>query len=180
MKLILCTHIVTLLDLANTLVNWLEYTQLVKRNEGRVSILDDKWNDVKRILEDNPSFIDRPEQQEYFQRKFGVDLTHRKDNRDLNKSITITPRIIAKQKVMQAYIAASLNRPITKVTTELVDQIVMSTGIDGKTVEELLIETYPNGSIGAFMTKYFEMAFKGRDEATEFEKGNCRVIFRCF
>lgn len=169
-----------LLDLANTLVNWLEYTQLVKRNEGRVSILDDKWNDVKRILEDNPSFIDRPEQQEYFQRKFGVDLTHRKDNRDLNKSITITPRIIAKQKVMQAYIAASLNRPITKVTTELVDQIVMSTGIDGKTVEELLIETYPNGSIGAFMTKYFEMAFKGRDEATEFEKATAELFSDVF
>ena len=165
-----------LTDLANTLVNWLEYTQFVKRENATVKILEDKISEVRDYLSDVPPFIDRPEQQAYFQRKYGVDLNHRKDNRDLNKSITITPKLIAKQKVMQAYIAASLNRPITKITTELVDYIVSSTGIDGRTVEEILIETYPHGSIGAFMTKYFEMAFKGRDEATEFEKATVELF----
>ncbi len=165
-----------LTDLANTLVNWLEYTQFVKRENGRVAILEDKMEDVKSILSVTPPFIDRPDEQEFFQRKYGVDVNHRKDNRDLNQSVTITPRIIARQKVMQAYIAASLNRPITKVTTDLVDYIVTTTGIDGRTVEEILIETYPNGSIGSFMTKYFEMAFKGRDEATEFEKATVELF----
>lgn len=54
--------------------------------------------------------------------------------------------------------------------------IVQRTGIDGKTVEDILIETYPHGSVGAFMTKYFEMAFKGRDEATEFEKATVELF----
>ena len=165
-----------LTDLANTLVNWLEYTQLVKREEGRVKILDEKRSEVFEIISVTPSFIDRPEQQEFFQRKFGVDLKHKKDSRDLTKAITITPRIIARQKVMQAYIAESLNRPITGITSALVDYIISSTGIDGKTVEEILIETYPNGSVGSFMTKYFEMAFKGRDEATEFEKATVELF----
>ena len=71
---------------------------------------------------------------------------------------------------MQAYIAESLERPITQITPQVVDYIIKVTGIDGETVEDILVETYPNGSVGAFMTKYFEMASKGRDEATEFEK----------
>lgn len=84
--------------------------------------------------------------------------------------------MIAKQKVMQAYIAESLERPITQITPQVVDYIIKVTGIDGKTVEDILVETYPNGSVGAFMTKYFEMAFKGRDEATEFEKATVELF----
>lgn len=165
-----------LIDLANTLVNWLEYTQMVKRENSTVRILEDKFEEVKSLVSQSVSFIDRPEQEEYFQRKYGVDLNHHKDNRDLNKSITITPKVIAKQKVMQAYIAESLNRPITKITSNLVEYIVDTTGIDGGTVEEILYETYPHGSICSFMTKYFEMAFKGRDEATEFEKATVELF----
>ena len=65
-----------LFDLANTLVNWLEYTQLVKRDNGKVSILNEKKELVSKILNSNPPFIDRPENQEYFQRKYGVDPWH--------------------------------------------------------------------------------------------------------
>ncbi len=165
-----------LTDLANTLVNWLEYTQLVNRDNGRVYILDEKKGRVREILQDNSPLIDRPENHEYFQRKYGIDLNHRKDNRDLNKSATITPKIIARQKVMQAYITESLNRPITRITADLVNYIVSYTGIDGRTVEEILVDTYPRGSVGAFMTKYFEMAFKGRDEATDFEKATTELF----
>lgn len=165
-----------LTDLANTLVNWLEYTQLVKRENGKVAILDEKRIEVISILQETTPMIDRPERHEYFQRKYGVDLNHKKDNRDLTKSITITPYIIARQKVMKAYIAESLKRPITGISTGLVDYIVEYTGIDGKTVEDILIETYPTGSVSAYLTKYFEMAFKGRDEATEFEKATVELF----
>ena len=167
-------------DLANTLINWLEYTQLVKRDGGRVAVLDDKIPEVQHILADVPVFIDRPEEHEYFQRKYGLDPKHRKDNRNLALTKTVTAAMIAKQKIMQAYITESLERPITKITSDVVDYIVQVTGIDGKTVENVLIETYPNGSVGAFMTKYFEMAFKGRDEATEFEKATVELFHDVF
>lgn len=169
-----------LMDLANTLVNWLEYTQLVSRNDGQVYILESRRSDVRVINEFLPPFIDRPEDHEYFQRKYGIDPKHRKDNRNLSLTKTITATAIAKQKVMQAYIVASLERPITKITPEIVDYIINRTGIDGKTVEEILLATYPNGSVGSFMTKYFEMAFKGRDEATEFEKATVELFINVF
>lgn len=139
-------------------------------------MLQEKISEVKQILEDIPKFIDRPEQHEYFQRKYGLDPKHKKDNRNLALTKTVTAAMIAKQKIMQAYITESLQRPITRITPMIVDYIVQVTGIDGKTVENVLVETYPNGSVGAFMTKYFEMAFKGRDEATEFEKATVELF----
>ena len=169
-----------LLDLANTLVNWMEYTQLVKRSEGRMEILPEKVDEVREILCNPTPFIERPEQHEYFQRKYGIDPKHRKDTRNLALTQTVTAKVIAKQKVMQAYIAESLEKPITRITPHLVDCIIRKTGIDGKLVEEILIETYPSGSVGAFMTKYFEMAFKGRDEATEFEKATVELFQAVF
>ena len=169
-----------LTDLAYTLVNWLEYTQLIKRENGRVYLLEERRIQVRDILNEELPFIDRPNEQEYFQRKYGIDPKHRKDNRDLNQSITITPKIIATQKVMQAYITESLNSPITSITKGLVEKIANSTGIDFSTVEQILVEKYPHGSVGAFMTKYFEMAFKGRDEAAEFEKATAELFKEVF
>ena len=36
--------------------------------------------------------------------------------------------------------------------------------------------TYPHGSIGAFMASYFEMAFKGTEEAVDFEKATTELF----
>ena len=165
-----------LTDLANTLVNWLEYTQFVQREDGKVVVLLEKRAEVSQLLSVELPFIDRPEQQEYFQRKYGIDPKHRKDDRNLLQTTNISPRAIAVQKVKQAFIRASLSRPITRVSAELVSQIADETGLGCKMVEDILVESYPHGSIGAFMTKYFEMAFKGRDEATEFELATAELF----
>ncbi|MDD3589647.1 MAG: restriction endonuclease FokI C-terminal domain-containing protein [Thermoguttaceae bacterium] len=167
-------------DIANTIINWLEYTQLVKREEGTVAILKDKIDEVKQILHSPMPFIDRPEEQEYFQRKYGVDPKHTKDTRNLSKSRSITPRIIAENKVKQLFIIESLKRPITKIDSELIATLAEKSGIDERTVEEILLEFYPRGSIGAFMTEYFEMAFRGRDDATDFEKSTVQIFSDLF
>jgi len=161
-------------------INWLEYTQYVKRENGKVYILDDKRDEVQQVLENTPAFIDHPESHERFQRKYGVDPDHQKDNRDLNKAQTITPIIIAKQKVKQAYIAQSLVKPITKITEDLVYDISSITGIKESAVAEILDEYYPNGSVSAYLTKYFEMAFNGREEATDFEQATATLFHDAF
>ncbi|TJX14885.1 restriction endonuclease [Tissierella creatinini] len=169
-----------LMDLANTIVNWLEYTQLVKRDTGEVRILEDKRLEVQSLLSVSPPFIDRPEQHEYFQRKYGLDPKHKKDTRNLTETKTITAKIIAEQKIKQSYIAESLKQPITKITTALIDKIAEKTGFEDKLIEETLLKLYPRGSVGAFMTEYFEMAFKGRDEASDFEKATVELFQNVF
>jgi hypothetical protein len=171
-----------LLDIANTIENWLEYTQLAKRSDEdrNIRIIPDKADEVATILADNPPFIDRPGQHEFFQRKFGLDPKHRKDTRNLTQTMTITERMLAEQKIKKAFIGESLKSPVAKITTGLIDKIADSTGIDGKLVEETLLRLYPHGAIGAFMTEYFEMAFKGRDEATPFEKATAELFKNVF
>lgn len=169
-----------LMHLANTIVNWLDYTQLIERECGQIRILEEKQSEVSAILSVVPQFIDRPEQHEYFQRKFGLDPKHKKDTRNLTTTTTITTKIIAEQKIKQAYISESLKKPISKITPSLVDVIAEQTGIDCKLVEDTLLRLYPRGSVGAFMTEYFEMAFKGRDEATGFEKATVQLFVDVF
>lgn len=168
-------------DVANTLINWVEYTQLAKRNDDRqLVILDDKKSEVAEILSTIPPFIDRPEQHEYFQRKYGIDPKHTKDTRNLTATRTITHKIIAEQKIKQVFIAESLRAPIGKITSVLVDKVVDQTGIDAQLVEETLLRLYPRGAIGSFMTEYFEMAFRGRDDATEFEIATVELFKTAF
>lgn len=166
-----------LTDVANTFVNWLEYTQLISRSSSTITLLEDKTIEVDSIISDTSPLIDRPEQQEFFQRKYGLDPNHKKDTRNLANTQTITPKVIAEHRIKQAYIAESLKSPITKITSTLIDNISEQTGFEVALVEDTLRRLFPRGSIGSFMDKYFHMAFKGRDEATEFEKATV-VIFR--
>jgi hypothetical protein len=165
-------------DIANTIANWLEYTQLAKRDDEdrMLRIITDKTVEVAEILAESPPFIDRPEQHEYFQRKFGLDPKHRKDTRNLTETRSITAKMIAEQKIKQAFIGESLKTPIIRITAGLIDRIIEQTGIDEKLVEETLLKLYPHGAVGSFMTEYFEMAFRGRDDATEFEKATAELF----
>jgi hypothetical protein len=165
-------------DIANTIINWVEYTQLAKRDEDdkKLRIIPEKRNEVSAILAETPAPIDRPEQQEYFQRKFGLDPKHKKDTRNLTETKTITAKIIAEHKIKQTFVGEALKSPISKITSTLIDKITEITGIDSGMVEEVLTKNYPHGAIGSFMTEYFEMAFKGRDEATEFEKATVEIF----
>ena len=164
-------------DIANTIINWLEYTQLAKRNDDKqLVILSEKRMEVESILSTVPPFIDRPENHEFFQRKYGIDPKHSKDTRNLENTKTVTERIIAEQKISAAYIHASLKRPITGITPDLISDIADETGISPSLVEDYLRKKYPHGSIGAFMSSYFEMAFKGREECTEFEKATADLF----
>ncbi|MDR2266088.1 MAG: hypothetical protein LBE09_00685 [Christensenellaceae bacterium] len=93
---------------------------------------------------------------------------------------TVTAKVILEAQIRKAYIALTLKRPITRITVGLVSEIADQTGIDIKLAEDTLCRLYPHGSINAFMSEYFEMAFKGREEATDFERATveiCSVVF---
>ena len=152
--------------------SWVHYKQ--------VRILDEKTSEVEEILYSSPSFIDRPEQQEVFQRKYGLDPKHKKDMRNLTETKTITANIIAEQKIKQAFISESLKTPIGKITTDLIDRIAEKTGFEGMVVEVALLKLYPHGAIGSFMSEYFEMAFRGRDNAIEFELATVELFKNAF
>lgn len=162
--------IANLLDVANTIMNWVEYTQLARRNERRnLAIAPGRLSDVTNLLAMDPPFIERPGDEELFQRKFGLGADHSKDTRNLSGGRTVTPAMVAAAKIKTAFIAESCRTPISSITAELVQKIADQTGIIESVVEDVLQHDFPRGSIPGFLHSYYEMAFAGRDEATDFE-----------
>jgi len=169
-----------LTDIANTIINWLEYTQFIGRNGQSISILPEKKDDVRLILEQEFPFIDRPEQADYYQRKYGCPPWRSKDTRNISMTSTITAQVIAVMKIQREFFAISIKEPIAKINSVVVDKIVNATGILPGLVEETLQRLYPHGAINTFMTEYFEMAFKGTEEAIAFEKATVEILKSVF
>ncbi len=167
-------------DIANTFVNWLDYTQLVLRDDKKLKIIEGKREEVLDIIEAPHPFIDRCNDEEYFQRKFGVDPSHNKDTRNLTDSKVITAQMLAEQKIVSSYLKLAAEKPVSGIAEEVVEYVAEASGFSGAIVEATLKKKFPYGSIGSFMTKYYEMAFKGRDEATEFEKATVELFSSVF
>lgn len=157
-------------DIANTMFNWLEYTQLIGRDVGSIYIPDEKKEEVKKILEEKSPLITNPGDAELFQRKYGIDPWHKKDTRNLLDSKTITSRSIDIQRVKNAMILLASKKPIQSIDSKVIEYVVETTGADKALVEHTLFSTYPHGLIGGFLANYYEMAFKGTEEAVDFEK----------
>lgn len=167
-------------DVANTMLNWLEYTQFIVRERGLARLLEDRREEVEAIVSEPMPFIPRPEDAEFFQRKYGLDPAHHKDTRNINNTQTVTAMMIAEHRVKQAFISCSLKRPIGGIDAALIDEIAETTGIKPDIVQQVLEKNYPHGSIGAFMTSYFEMAFKGHDQCRDFEKATASIFKSVF
>ena len=169
-----------LLDIANTIINWLEYTQLVIRDNGRVSILEMRLNDVKKFVERRQEFISRSGNPEHFQRRYGLVEGQIKDTRNLLRTKTVTDYMIAEMRVKKIFISLALKEPIGGITTSLVYRISEESGIRSSIVSEVLQRNYPHGSIGAFMSSYFEMAFASREQSREFEESTANIFREIF
>ena len=170
-----------LTDIANTLVNWMEYTQLARRDgDGCLRVLDEKREEVERILETKVSFIPHPEDEERFQRAYGLDPKHKKDLRNLNNTATVTPMVIARQKIKSSYIRFSMTHLVTGIEPILVKVIAGETGLEESLVEEELTKLYPHGSVDSFLNSYFNMAFQGTEEAVQFEKTTTLIFQNVF
>ena len=158
-----------LTDTANTMMNWLEYTQLVHREEGKILILPEKEQQVREILSKQYPFINRPDDHEFFQRRYGLDPWHQKDTRNLLKTSSVSSYQVEAQRIRQEFISKSMHRLITSIDSLLIDEIAEKTGASLRAVEEVLYKEYPHGAVGGFLAEYYEMAFRGRDEAIDFE-----------
>ncbi len=165
-----------LTDTANTMMNWLEYTQLIYREEGKMMVVPDRIDEVRSILDRKWTFIPRPEDHEFFQRKYGLDPWHRKDTRNLLNTSAISSRTIDMQRIRQAFIAYSMHRPIAKINSDIILEIATNTGTEKTLVETVLYKEYPHGAVGGFLSGYYEMAFKGREEATDFEVATTSIF----
>ena len=165
-----------LMDVANTMMNWLDYTQLVYREQKLIGIDATKIDEVKQIVRDVPAFIKYPVDADIYQRKYGVDPWHQKDTRNLLRTTTISSQMVDRNRILRYFFALSSLKPISRIDATIVDQVCEQTGTDFKFVEHVLSETYPHGAVGGYLANYRNMAFKGRDEAIDFEEATTNLF----
>ena len=67
-------------------------------------------------------------------------------------------------------------KPISRIDMNVVDYICNVSGTDARLTESVLVEAYPHGAIGGYLTNYRNMAFQGRDEAVDFEKATTNLF----
>jgi hypothetical protein len=165
-----------LMDVANTMMNWLDYTQLVYREEKLIGLDETKRAEVEAILRDPPDFIKYPVDADIYQRKYGVDPWHQKDTRNLLETLTVTSQMVDKNRILRYFFSLSSLKPISRIDSDIIYQVSVQTGTSLQFVEKVLIGTYPHGAIGGYLSNYRNMAFKGRDEAVDFEEATANLF----
>lgn len=109
-----------------------------------------------------------------------MDSAHVKDTRNLLATSVVTDFMIAEMRIKKLFIATALKEPVGGITAALIERITEQSGIKSEIVAEVLQKNFPHGSIGAFMTNYFEMAFAGREQCREFEEATANIFREIF
>lgn len=160
-------------ELANTFMNYIEYTQLVSRdNEKNLRII--KPTEVQEILAQDIEFIDRPENQEYFQRKFGLAAGKTKDTRSFGLS-SVSSQQIQSRLIETCFLSMAAKGLISADDPFIVRDIADKTGCQTELVSRVLSDYYGREA-GIFESKYFEMARAGKDQAADFEHATVELF----
>lgn len=159
-------------DIANTFINYLEYTQLISRGEkGEIYIPNERESEVEQILNDgtdlrsfNPN---HPYGNEIFQRNFGLTPGRNRDNRNFGGH-TVTDDMYRTRRIRSDFLHLAGLKPIGNLTAGLVREIAENTGYSVGQVEEAL-ESFRPDTLSAFEASYLNMAVSGRELASDFE-----------
>jgi hypothetical protein len=167
-------------DNANTFINYLEYTQLVVRDDPRkpLYIPDNSIDRAKEIITDDtklkPLNLNNKYWKENFQRSYGLLPGKSRDNRQFNDSI-ITENVIIERMVRNDFLQIAKETPIPYITKNIVDSVSSQTGIPSEYVENILDDFHVD-SFSLFETNYIDMAFSGREFASDFEHATVDVF----
>lgn len=188
----------TLKDIANTFVQWLQFTgyaspapgkvfgvttrTVTAVNESLLEEIDDVitfWSAKPLIPLHRPSGkIAQSKSEAAFQRTYGVSPDRQKDQRTIAEmqSVTTKDRITALVSASLSHLFAT--EIIAQPTPEVVRAIVLHTGIGYEEVRSALNRLIPDSTAGwsAFLDRYEQMAFSGTQLALDFEKATTNII----
>lgn len=161
--------------IANTFINYLEYTQLIRRSRNEenmfIAVPPHARRLANEILSDGSTLrsldVSRPFGLEIFQRNFGLAPNGNRDNRTFNSQVT--PLTLYRNRRVRSEALHQLAlRPITNITPSLLEDIASITGYTLTEVEAALEDFHPN-TLSQFENNYLNMATSGKESARDFE-----------
>jgi hypothetical protein len=156
-------------DNANTLINYLEYTQLIVRDtpSSPIYVPHDQILYVQSLLNEDKGLIKDHENEEVFQRRFGLPPGKMRDNRSYGGQ-TYTTALYAQRLVRNQMLQIAGTRPVLAITPDIINEISQATGLTVNAVESGL-SGWSADTLGIFEASYVDMAFSGREQALDFE-----------
>lgn len=174
-------------DIANTLFNWLEYTQLIERRRrphlpGEIALAPSQTERVQELVNElaTKKLIPHHTDEARFQQSYGLPPGKIKDGRDLWAQRGVSKQQAQEIRVQSAFAQVTLERPVTGVDSRLIHEITRKTGLDSGIVERVLHKQHPQGNLNPFLTKLNEYAQNGTKGALDFEKATVAVLREVF
>lgn len=169
-------------DIANTIGNWLSHTQLIQRERGGSWRIADGAADATRDAVNlmlNKPFISDWNNQERFQRKYGLTPGKKKDTRDVEAVQNIGPRAIQERSIIREFTEFSTINIVTEISEKLVNEISEKLAIETSIVRRTLRERFKAG-YGGFLMRYTDLAHGSRRDATKFEQATADIFDKVF
>jgi len=165
-------------SIANTIVNHLEYTQLIKRQRGPENCFYIKDKEaVKDLFERYPARfipihqrVNTLESEELFQRQYGLDLFREKDTRKLTQTPVIPRGELAKRKIIRIYESIQAHKPTTDLSIELFNDISKRSGCPFEQVEKIISKEVPPPTLVPFEERFIELSTSGLKGWNEFQE----------
>ena len=149
-------------------ISLLKSINMIEVNDKKIFLCDDVREYVKDIISNKPKFIKHHESEENFQRKFGCTSVHTKDCRSFlsdNKSLSVR----FDEKILKEYIRIAKDRPISKLSDEIIQEIHNNTGLATNIIQNYLNKLVTTNNENVFYLNYINVAEQGKSGAKNFE-----------
>lgn len=164
---------------AATFCGYLEATQFIKNENRQIKIVPECLDEINKYVNDKIKFINNPEDKESYLRNYGKGNRAR-DARNFEKIGETGRKERLIHRVLEEYIFYSLHKPITEIDEDVLSTISQKLAISKEEVERILINNKPVVGIDNFLSRYRELAYMGKNGATDFEIATCELFRNIF
>ena len=122
------------------------------------------------LIKEQPALMRRADEEEYFQRHYGLGPHHQRDDRRFGEGPSISASDVARRQVIAALSDILMTTPIASISRKIISKISQKAGVNEREVERIITQIEVKPSWDAFEQTYLQFAFGERIFASDFEK----------
>ena len=172
-------------DIANTVFNWLEVTGVIDRRPGEVELAPSGGDEAANLIEDygRIKLIPNPEDEDRFQRAYGLPPGKSKDTRNLSGAKGVTRNEFVRRQVTTKLTRMSEQELLVDgATSDIVARLVEETGFDHSEVEKVAAKVLgTDRTLDNFLYSYQSLPHSSaKDAPRKFEQATADIFRRVF
>lgn len=172
-------------DIANTVFNWLEVTGVIDRRPGEVELAPSGGDEAARLIGEygRAKLIPNPEDEDRFQRAYGLPPGKSKDTRNLSGAKGITRNEFVRRQVTTKLTRMSEQELLVDgATSDIVTRLVDETGFGHAEVEKAAKKVLgTDRTLDNFLCSYQSLPHSSaKDAPRKFEQATAELFRRVF